>query len=206
MKVAEWKRVARPLLPADEAWEFRGSMCYRLPTRRVVSGVLAEGSGFDKGVYIWRVTMPLFVPSQNVVLSWSDRIGGGARKYYRHDDDALAAAITAAVEGLGTEEDALGKMVSRGAGATRNRFAVETVAYAQLLLGDLASAHEALDRAGAGVAGTPVEQEIIVRARLIGRVLDEERPDRAISQLDRWCDQTAGALGLRRSSDPDQAT
>ena len=69
MRVAEWKRTVRPLLAADEDWEFRGPMCYRLPVRRVLLGILGEGSGFDQGVYIWRVTMPLFVPSDNVTLS-----------------------------------------------------------------------------------------------------------------------------------------
>ena len=62
MRTAEWKRLVRPLLPVEERWEFRGSLCYRAPVGRFMFGVLAEGSAFDTGVYIWRVSMPLLVP------------------------------------------------------------------------------------------------------------------------------------------------
>jgi len=199
MKAAEWKRAVRPLLPADQPWEVRGTLCYRPPVRRVLLGVMGEGSGFDKGVYIWRVTMPLFVPSENVVLSWSERIGGGSRKYYSYDEDAVAAAVSSAVEALGTEEDALGEIVVRDDPASPNRRLHEVVGYARLLLGDSIGARESLARAAAGVPKAPWGQEIIERARQVGRLLDEEGGDRAVGQLEQWCDQTAGALGLRRS-------
>jgi hypothetical protein len=199
VKVAEWKRVVRPVLPADEDWEFRGSMCYRPPVRRVLLGVLGEGSGFDKGVYLWRVSMPLFVPSDVVDLSWSERIGGGARKYDKFDEEALERAIGLAVDGLGSEEYALRAMASRETQASRNRRVHEVVGYAQLLLGDLGAARAALTRARADVARTGAEQEVIDRAQLVGRLLDEEGSERAVGQLDRWCAETAVALGLQRS-------
>jgi len=206
MKAAEWKRVVRPLLPADGSWEFRGFLCYRLPVHRVLLGVLGEGSGFDKGVYIWRVVMPLFVPSENVVLSWSKRIGGGSRKFYKFDEDALATAIVAAIEGLRSEDDALVEILSRADTASPNRRLHEVIGYAQLLQGDASGAQESLIRAAAGVVETPWAQEIIDRARLISRLLDEGGPDQAVVQLDRWCDQTAGALGLRRSVGSNQSS
>jgi hypothetical protein len=206
MKVAEWKRVVRPLLPPEEAWEFRGSMCYRLPVNRVLVGVSGEGSGFDKGVYIWRVSMPLFVPSDIVDLSWSQRMGGGARKYDSLDEEALQWAIGLAVEGLESEECALRRMVSRGTETSRNRRAHEVVGYALTLLGDLAAARAALTRARAGTAASVVEQEVIDRVLLIDRLLDEDAGGRAVNQLDRWCAETVGALGLRRSTTPDGRT
>lgn len=199
MKAAEWKRVVRSLLPDDGSWELRGSLCYRAPVRRVLLGVLGEGSGFDKGVYIWRVVMPLFVPSSNVVLSWSERIGGGARKYYGFDEDALATAIAAAMEGMGSEDDALVEIVGRDDPASHNRRLHEVVGYARLLQGDTTGAQEPLARAAAGVGRAPWEQEIIDRARLVSSLLEEGEPGEAVRQLDRWRDQTAGALGLRRS-------
>ncbi len=198
MKAAEWKQVVQPLLPADGSWEFRGFLCYRPPVHRVLLGALGEGSGFDKGVYIWRVVMPLFVPSENVVLSWSERIGGGARKFDKFGEDALVTAIVTAIEGLRSEDDALVEILGRADAASPNRRLHEVIGYAQLLQGDTSGAQESLIRAAAGVVETPWSQEIIDRARLISRLLDEGGPDQAVGQLDRWCDQTAGALGLRR--------
>jgi hypothetical protein len=200
MKTAEWKRAVRGLLPADMPWGFRGSLCYRLPVNRVLLGVLGEGSGFDKGVYIWRVSMPLFVPSRNVVLSWSERIGGGARKYDRFDEQSLAGAIAIAVEGLGDEEEALEQVVARDDLASPNRHLHEAGGYARLLLGDLVAAQESLKRAAAGVPEAMWGQEIIERAHLIGRLLEQGDRERAVGQLDSWCDQTAAALGLGRSA------
>jgi hypothetical protein len=159
---------------------------------------MAEGSGFDQGVYIWRVAMPLFVPSDVVTLSWSERIGGGARKFHKNDEDALNAAISSAIGDLGVEEDALGEFVSRGTSINGNRRVDEVVGYTHLLLGDVSSAQESLARAEVGTAAIAWEQEIIDRVRNIIRILNESGPDRAVAQLDRWCEQTVGALGLRR--------
>jgi hypothetical protein len=162
--------------------------------------VLGEGSGFDKGIYIWRVVMPLFVPSEHVVLSWSERIGGGARKYNRFDEAAMATAIADAIEGLPEGEDeALGQLVARDDPASPNRRLHETTGYAHLLLGDLPAARESLSRAATGVPTAAWGQDVIDRARLISRLLEEEGRDRAVDHLDMWCKQTAGALGLRRS-------
>src|SRR5512138_2561429 len=92
MKATEWKRLVRPLLPLEETWDFRGRLCYRMPVGRFLFGVLGEGSGFDTGVYIWRVSVPLFVPSNVMRLTSSDRIGGGATKYSRDDLNELSQA------------------------------------------------------------------------------------------------------------------
>jgi hypothetical protein len=199
MRVSEWKRTARPLLPTEQNWEFRGSLGYRIPVHRMLLGVLGEGSGFDKGVYIWRVSMPLFVPSDVIDLAWSERIGGGARKYDKFDEHALATAITTASEGLGREEEALHQIVARYAPASPDRRLHEVVGYAQVFLGDVIVASEALGRAAAGEARAPWEQEIIERANFVQRLLDEQGRDEAVSQLDKWSERTAVALGLRRS-------
>jgi len=200
MTIAEWKQIIRPLLPAGQPWEFRGRLCYRLPVHRVVQGVLGEGSSFDRAIYIWRVSMPLFVPSKTMTLTWSKRMGV-ARKYYLNDPQALSAAIGAAFSSIGTEDDALIGIAAQAVQATANRKANEVAAYGQLLLGELSTAAEALARASTGIAGSPWEHEVIQRVQLISGLLDQQGRDSAIDQLDQWCEQTAGALGLRRSVD-----
>jgi hypothetical protein len=89
--------------------------------------------------------------------------------------------------------------VGRADPASPNRRLHEVISYARLLQGDASGAQESLIRATAGVAEAPWGQETIDRARLISRLLNEGGPDRAVGQLDRWSDHTAGALGLRRS-------
>ena len=49
MKAAEWKRLVRPLLPPDEEWGFKGSLCYRRPFNGILFGVLDEASGHGGG-------------------------------------------------------------------------------------------------------------------------------------------------------------
>jgi len=202
MKAAEWKKVVKPLMPADEDWQFRGSLCYRPPLHWFLFGVLGEGSGFDKGVYIWHVTMPLFIPTDVIDLSWSERIGGRARKYDNLDEEAPVTAIIAVFDALGTEEDAVEQTAARGVRESRNRRVQEVVAYARILTGDLAGAREALTLAEAGITETPWGQEIVDRVELVRRLLDQKGHPAVVDQLDRWCGHTVGALGLRRSAAP----
>jgi hypothetical protein len=120
MRVAEWKRTVRPFLPPEARWEFHRSLAYRLPMEWVVLGVLAEGSALDKGVYIWRVSTPLFEPLDFLSLSWSDRMGGGSTKFYAHEPAALNAAIAEAFRIPATEDEALDEMIHQHGGDSRN--------------------------------------------------------------------------------------
>lgn len=200
MKASEWKQVVKPLMPVGEDWQFRGSLCYRPPVHWYLLGVMGEGSGFDKGVYIWRVAMPLFVPADVIDLSWSERVGGRTRKYDNLDKQALEAGIIAAFKNLGAEEEAVEQTAAREARESRNRRVQEVVAYARILSGNLSAAREALTLAEAGATETPWEQEIVVRVEFVRRLLDQEGRAAVVDQLDRWCHQTVGALGLRWSA------
>lgn len=196
MKAAEWKRTVRPLTPVDERWEFRGSLCYRLPVGWVLAGVLGEGSGFDQGIFIWRVQMPLFVPSEVVDLSWSERVGGGANKYDRHDVVSLETAIRSATNSVAPEDLALAGMADLGSRST-NRRLLETAGYAALLRGDLPRARSALERAALGTVVAAWENEIVERSHLMVTTMDQEGAAAAVTHLERWRDATATALGLR---------
>jgi hypothetical protein len=197
MRSVEWRRTVRGFVPSDEGWEFVDSFCYRPPVRRVLLGALGEGSAFDKNFYIWRLKMPIFIPSQHVNLSWSERMGGKAHKFDADDEETVAAAIGEAIAGLGTEEDTLVEIAAKGAELSSNRRVSETVGYAHLLLGDLQAAEKALKAAEAGSTRSQWEQEIIERTQLVRRLLKNEGHDRAVRQLDLWCQETATALRLR---------
>ena len=140
MRKSEWIQAVRPLLPADQEWDFQGRLAYRLPARHLVVGLLADGSGFDKGVYIWRMVMPLFVPIDHVTLTWSERIGGGAKKYYASDDDEIASAVGGAVRLLGDEDTELEGIATNAREIHGQRLIYEQIGYAQLLRGSTVDA------------------------------------------------------------------
>jgi hypothetical protein len=171
-----------------------------VPVNYVLLGIMEEGSGFDQGFYIWRVAMPLFVPTENVTLSWSERIGGGSRKFDEHDENALADAISGVVAELKTEDIALNEIIARGTSIKANRRVDEIVGYAQIIIGDTSAARKTLARAGTGATQSDWESEIADRVEIVVRTLERSGREQAIDLLDQWCDQTANALGLRRSS------
>lgn len=135
MNEAAWKRLVGSVVPASERWAFRGKLAYRKPLSHVLIGVLGEGSGFGGETYVWRVTMPLFVPSQTVVLSWSARMGGEASRFQDDDQDALHKAASRAIANVGDQESQLRSIASRASGS-QNLRAAEAAAYALVLLGE----------------------------------------------------------------------
>lgn len=194
MKVADWKRVVRPLLPEGVTWDFRGGLCYRAPAEMVLEGVLGEGSALDKGVYIWRVAMPLFIPNDTINLSWSTRIGGGAKKYTNDDRDALEKAIRTALEQSSSDD---GMSVIASTDEERNARIVEARAYALLLLDSLEEGRRTLDAILDRTQDARRVEDVRGRVLLIADLLQEGRLGAVRTQFERWQKQTCGALGLR---------
>ena len=195
MKATDWKRTVRPLIPPDERWEFRGSLCYRAPASRFLFGVLGEGSGFDTGVYIWRVSMPLFVPSDAVVLSYSQRIGGGSKKYEAADYDELSSAIASGFRDLPTDDDELHRLVEIAAGSPNVRL-LEAAVRSQVLLGDGVGALDMIRRATGAPTGSGWEREVISRLDALAKTLDDKGLDDAVQDIDAQVARTATALGV----------
>lgn len=190
MKTAEWKRTVRPLLPSDQSWAFRGQLCYRQPVDWVLTGVLGEGSGVHAGVYVWRVSMPLFMPSDVVDLSFSSRVGGGARFYDMDEHTAMQQAISTAL--AATEATELLRVIAFHQ-ATKNPHLFEGRAYARILLGDLDAAAPDLSMAAASE-----RQDTADRAALIRGLLGSDGTPGVVRQLACWRDKTCAALGIRR--------
>ena len=195
MKATDWKRVVRPLIPADEHWEFRGSLCYRAPAGRFLFGVLGEGSGFDKGVYIWRVSMPLFVPSEVMVLSFSERVGGGSKKYDDADIDELSTAIGGGLRDLPTEDGELRRVVKLAIGSPNLRL-LEAAAYSYVLLGDQDGAVVTIEQARRSPTRFDWEGVVVDRLSDLAKRLNEQGIDAAAREVDAQAKCTAAALGL----------
>lgn len=195
MRAAEWKRVVRPLIPTSERWEFRAALCYRAPVGRFLFGVLGEGSGFDSGVYLWRVSMPMFVPSDFVVLSYSRRIGGGSKKYDSADTDELSAAIAGGFRDVPTETDELRRLINDAQGS-RNLRLLDAAANSRVLLGDEGGAIETIKQASALPIHYEWESKIITRLTDLARTLKDEGLQAAKQGLDAQIKSTAVALGV----------
>jgi hypothetical protein len=142
LKAQEWKRTVSPLLAAGEGWAHRGKLAYRVPLRWVLVGVLGESSGFAMATYVWAVAMPLFEPHEYLNLSYSNRVGGVDDA----DVETLMSTVEAAAAAAPAEEEALRRLASLSL-KTKNVRVFETVAYSQLLLGDVAAATATLRRA-----------------------------------------------------------
>ncbi|HEU5001151.1 MAG TPA: hypothetical protein VFW71_00010 [Actinomycetota bacterium] len=194
MKTTEWKRLTTPLLIPKYSWAFKQNLCYRVPVATVLLGVLAEGSSFDKGVYIWQVTMPLFVPADFLYLSWSERVGGGARKYRLEDPESLTSAVKTAME-VGDEATALTRIVNRGMKLLPAPETDEVLAYALTLLGRKAEANEILERA-IGRAGVGGEDQLMKRLIEFSGLLRSQGQEAAIQLLHQWARLTKNSLKL----------
>lgn len=157
-------------------------------------GVQGEASGFDRGVFVWKVRMPMFVPSDVIDLSWSDRIGA---KLGEDDEGGISAAIRAANTDLPSDQAALSGMIARAQHALGNTRASEVDGYARLILGDVSGARAALSRAEAVKPEYDWERELQGRCQLIIGLLDAKESEAGVSQLQRWRDETAAALGLQ---------
>jgi hypothetical protein len=128
VKDAAWRQAVAPLVPAD--WGLRGKVAWRQPVGPVVVGLLGEDSGLDTGVYLWRLLLPLFVPTDVWDLSWSARLGGGAHTWSPAE---LPPAVSAAVAQAPSDDDALRALARRR--SADNWSMLEAVAGSRVLLG-----------------------------------------------------------------------
>lgn len=201
MRAQEWRRAVAPLLPANDGWAHRAKLSYRVAPRWVLVGVLGESSGLARSTYVWTVTMPLFEPADHVNLSYSARVGGGACRVEDLDADSLRTAVLTAAASIPDEPVALRRLAALSLD-TRNAQVFETVAYAQLLTGDVHTAALTLGaarRLPRKVNEEPWVAEVFDRmAGMEGLLLAGTDSD-AIAQLDKWASATAAALRIERS-------
>jgi hypothetical protein len=114
---AQWKRAVLPLLAEPASWEFRNKLAYRQPVGWVLLGVLGEGSGWHRDqLYVWSLVMPLYIESEHLVLSYSQRVAP-AETFGTADQAAFAAAIASAVAALPPEDEALRTIAAGGSEA-----------------------------------------------------------------------------------------
>lgn len=195
MRATDWKRVVRPLLP-DDAWAFHGRAVHRTPVRNVAIGLLAEGSGWSTGVYLWRLRLPLFVPGVDWTLDWSERLGGGAHTYSNDDEDELHRAISHALIHAGDEHDALLGIAEPN--QQINWRMLEEVVGSRILLGQAAQAAEAIEGALSEPQARSWDAGMVERLEELQALVGDGDLDGARDVLDMRAKETAAALGIAR--------
>lgn len=195
MRAADWKRVVEPLLP-DDAWAFHGRVVHRTPVQHVVVGLLAEGSGWSTGVYLWRLRLPLFVPGEDWTLDWSQRLGGGSHTYSTDDEDELHRAISHALIHAGDEHDAL-RGIAEPSQQVNWRM-LEEVVGSRILLGQAAQAAKAIEVALSEPQARSWDAGMVERLEELRALIGDGDLDGARDVLGVRAEETAAALGIAR--------
>jgi len=195
VRESQWQRLVTPLLPEGHVWRVQGRrLAYRAPVGRILLGVLAEGSAAKGHRYIWRLSVPLFEPSEEVVLSYSERIGGGSSSVEVEDEAALAWAVTQAVRSLPSEESEMARLAALSPGP--NLRISETAAYANTYLGNVERATAIMCAAQASTDDREWAGEIRERLQRFEELLRDEGQARAVECLDAQAAHTAEVLRL----------
>lgn len=199
MKVTDWKKLVRPLLPKAQEWHFRGPLCYRIPVGWLLRGVLAEGSGFDQSLYVWKVAIPLFVPTDVLDLSFSHRVEGPAHRYTLDHSGNLQAVTRSALLCVDAEDEreALARIAASIPVETPNLRMLEVLAYALIIQGQGGRAKCVLHEAESRPADSDWEQEIVRRMQQVKKLVVEERTEALTRQFEQWRGESCAALGVR---------
>jgi hypothetical protein len=186
ISTVEWKRAVRPLLDPKADWGFRGKLAFVRPVDWVLTGLLAEGWSLRPDtIYVWVVSVPLFVPMERLSMNFGHRVPNGSATFGLHNAAALGDAVGVALAELPTPEQALEEVASS---------ADEANAYAAILLGDTARALGLLGAPFFAGDDRPFTVAARERRRLIGDVLEREGAEGAKALLRGWRDHTVTAL------------
>ena len=192
MRTEEFKRRLKPLLPLGRQWAVKGRIAYESPVGRVLCGLHFEGSDTG-GIYIWRLTMPLFDGESDVVsLSHSRRTEGGL--ILKGDDRGFEVAVGRALQPFGSEEE----QIERLAGLAFDRTTARIIGFAEVLLDQPSRARKALEVAS---LPTPKDTRPFVLehqrgARLVLGLLESGGLPAARAQLNEWTVRNKTKLGL----------
>jgi len=194
MRAPDWKRLTQPTL--DDAWRLSGSLAYRVPVGWVLHGLFAEDSAASPpGFYIWMVRIPLYVPTDVVDLSWSERFGGSSRVFDARELPAASEAVAQAANQVNAEATTQGVLLDPPGGA-ENVLMQEARAYGLLLEGNSGGAVEVLGRVLGYEPRYPWEEELVRRAREMRSMIENGRTATAVSQLETWRRESTSALGI----------
>jgi hypothetical protein len=156
-------------------------LTYLAPVGWLLRGVYGETSGVLKNhLYVHSLYMPLYVPSEHIVLSYGERASAASL-------EELAPEVKRALQEIPDERKGLRRIAA---------YDFEEGRYAFLLSGQTEKAARALRRPYAPEDGRAFVDEARQRISLISSLLDGDGATAAIRQLRAWRGQTLQALGI----------
>ena len=192
MRSSEWKRLAKP--PLDDRWRFSKDLAYVTPIRWILYGLLSEDSASKPRFYLNVLRMPLYVPTDVVDLSWSDRFGGPSHLFHPNEAatrDALSEAAAQVVR-----EAASGALLLHPPGGADNVRMMEARAYGLLLDGSPGGSVEVLRRVLRYEAHYPWQQELVERAQGMLSIIEAGQVGEALDRIQVWRRDSMLALGI----------
>jgi hypothetical protein len=219
VKRAEVHRLVRTyLLPELPGFAVHSRLLFHTRIEYLLRGFCFEPSGFESGgFYVWVFVQPLYIPSDNVLLTYGDRLGGGSMfwKPIGVDESSVMRALLEAMgkEGLPVLEriktpSAFAAWRSTEPIHRRGMNRLEAQASALILAGNHRQGAELLDEIERRMPeirrenirlqlDRPWVEEIANRARTLRAKLDVDLAD-AIKQLTEWRDYTIQQLKLEK--------
>lgn len=194
-----WEQIVRPILSADQDWEFKGGLAYRLPVRRFLIGIREYSPPLMRRVIITRVIMPLFIPFGLVNSYFTKRLTGELLTLDLEKPEVIASAVALGLSELpSTDAEALADLISQDKISDHNYSMQEVIGYSKVLLGDMEGAIKSLTPIAAIKIELTYDREMSARVHLILKLLHSEQYSQAIRKLDEWCEYTVNSLGLKR--------
>ena len=214
MKSSEIKRLSiKYLLPHLPEFRVKGSLLYVEPVEQLLRGFGFESSGFDRtAIYVWMFVQPLYVRAPDIVLTFGERLGGGAKTWHpvAGQEEEVMGDILREIRRKGlpfldqirTPADLARVASAKAQKAPDNTHVLEVEAYSLVLAGRYRDARTVLERieqlARSLLTANPRAlwiEEVGTRARLLRETLARS-PDEAIALLDQWRLEMLTKLGL----------
>jgi hypothetical protein len=215
VKTSTWQKLARErIVPHVPDCHVAGNMLVFGVVDQILHGLYADSSSFDASrVAMHMFSQPLYIPSENVVLTFGTRLRhpeGG--EWWELDDSGHA--IAALLHGIAhevlpffkvtaTPQD-LAAYISTHKRSTRtdsNPNVIEVEAYSLVLAGHFREARDALERLERAVNAMPSTktwgQRVLNRSLLVRRSLTPDSSE-AIHLLGVWRNETVSHLKLER--------
>lgn len=186
ISASQWRRAILPLLDDPDHWRFKGKLAYQAPVGWTLRGVHGEGSGLHRDrFYVSVIYMPLFVPSNHLVMTHGRRVSDGTSPLGL-DDPELSSAITEALNSVPTESESLEWIA---------RTQTEEACYACVLLGRLEEAQRRLSEPFAQGDERPFVREARARMAVVLDLLRDGGTEAVEDQLTSWRDATWAGVG-----------
>lgn len=178
-------------LPGD--WGCTSNLAYLRDIEWVLFGVHVERAAGGE-VYLWEVAMPLYMPTEVLDLSWSERATGGSETY-EFGSQRFVGALGDAASRVAARQLEAPLLLDPPGGADNVRMQ-EARGYGLVVAGELESAVEVFGRVLQYRARFAWEIEMLERVAAARELLEQGRDVELWARVQRFRDDALTSLGV----------